>query len=182
MLATAAAVVVLVVVGYNRLVRLRNETDEAFASIDVQLQRRADLIPNLVSTVQAYAGHEAEVLQRVTEARAAVKDAHGVEQTAAADTMLSGALGRLFAVAEAYPELRASENFRHLQDELVDTEDKVALARRYYNTVVRRYNTSVQSLPVNLIAMLFDFGARPFYRVDSDSDRDVPPVALQGRA
>jgi LemA protein len=148
-------VVAVVVYGIgirNRFVRLGIEADQGFAGIDVQLQRRNDLIPNLVETVKGYAGHERDVFEHVSEARAATLRAQSVGDKAAADQQLTGALGRLFAVAEAYPQLRASETFLELQGELADTEDKLAAARRYYNGVCERYNTSLQVFPANLLA------------------------------
>ena len=141
-------VALFVVVGYNRLVRLRNEVDTGWSNIDVQLQRRADLIPNLVETVRAYAAHERGVFEEVTRARAALQQAGSPGTAAEANEGLTVAIGRLFAVAEAYPELKASENFLSLQEDLTDTEDKISAARRYYNATVMRFNTGVQTLPV----------------------------------
>ena len=135
------------VFAYNKFVRLRNEAEQGFSGIDVQLKRRADLIPNLVETVKAYATHEREVFERVAEARQQALAARGVAQAASADVVMTAALTGLFGIAEAYPELRASENFQRLQAELSDTEDKIAAARRYYNTTVRRFNSLIQSVP-----------------------------------
>ena len=170
-----AAVVLLLVVGvlgYNRLVRLRNEVDTGWANIDVQLQRRADLIPNLVEAVRAYAAHERAVFEEVTRARAELQGAQTPGAAADANEGLTGALGRLFAVAEAYPELRASENFLELQEDLTDTEDKISAARRYYNATVNRFNTGVQSIPWVLIAAPLGFHAREFFSAQGDT---VPP-------
>jgi LemA protein len=164
------------VFGYNRLVRLRNEAEQGFSGIDVQLKRRADLIPNLVETVKAYAAHESGVFERVAEARAQALAARGVAQAASAAAVMTSALTGLFGIAEAYPELRASENFQRLQAELSDTEDKIAAARRYYNTTVRRYNSLIQSVPTNVIARLGGFREREFFRIEDDADR--APVAV----
>ena len=147
------------IVGYNRLVRLRNEVSTGWANIDVQLKRRADLIPNLVEAVKGYAAHERGVFDSVTEARSSLLRADSPGAAAQANEALTAAVGRLFAVAEAYPDLKASQNFLRLQDELTDTEDKIAAARRYYNATVMRYNTKIQSFPGVLYA-----GALAFHR------------------
>jgi LemA protein len=172
-----AVLVLIVVVGYNRLVRLRNEVDTGWSNIDVQLERRADLIPNLVETVKAYAAHEREVFQNVTEARAALQRAGSPRAAAEADDLLGLALGRLFAVAEAYPELKASENFLRLQEDLTDTEDKISAARRYYNATVMRFNTAIQSIPGILYARPLGFAAREFFSAGDDAQA-VPQVQL----
>jgi LemA protein len=172
LLAVLAVLVVALVVGYNRLVRLRNEADTGWSNIDVQLERRADLIPNLVETVKAYAAHEREVFQNVTEARAALQRAGSPRAAAEADDLLGLALGRLFAVAEAYPELKASENFLRLQEDLTDTEDKISAARRYYNSTVMHYNTAIQSLPWVLVARPLGFAEREFFSAEGDT---APP-------
>ena len=178
----AIGVVVLVllwlVFGYNRLVRLRNEAEQGFSGIDVQLKRRADLIPNLVETVKAYAAHESGVFEAVAHARAQALGARGVAQAATADVAMTAALTGLFGVAEAYPELRASENFQRLQAELSDTEDKIAAARRYYNTTVRRFNSLIQSVPTNIIARIGGVREREFFRIDDDADRAPVAVSL----
>lgn len=139
---------------YNRLVRLRNKVEEAWAQIDVQLQRRHDLIPNLVNTVKGYAAHEKSTLEEVTAARTAAVAAQGAEAAGKSEEALTAALGRLFALAENYPDLKADQNFRQLQEELSDTEDKVAFARQYYNDNVREWNTRIASVPDNLVAAL----------------------------
>jgi len=146
-----AAVFVLL---YNRLVRLRNKVEEAWAQIDVQLQRRHDLIPNLVNTVKGYAAHEKTTLEEVTAARAAAVSAQGAAAAGQTEDVLTAALGRLFAVAENYPQLKADQNFRQLQEELAETENKVAFARQYYNDNVREWNTRIASVPDNLVAGL----------------------------
>jgi LemA protein len=171
-LGVVAILLVLVVVGYNRLVRLRNEAGTGWANIDVQLQRRGDLIPNLVETVRGYAAHERGVFEEVTKARAALLGAESPAAAGEANDVLSAALGRLFAVAEAYPELRASENFLRLQDELTDTEDKISAARRYYNTTVMHYNTGIQSLPWVLVARPLGFHEMEFFSAEGDT---APP-------
>jgi LemA protein len=162
---------------YNRLVRLRNESAQGFSGIDIQLKRRADLIPNLVESVKAYAAHEQGVFDEVTQARANTLSAQDVNQASEAAGKTTAALGRLFAVAEAYPQLRASENFQRLQEELTDTEDKIAAARRYYNTVVQQFNTAQQTFPASLVAGMFGFTPRDFFRLDDDGDR--APVSVK---
>lgn len=170
MLVAAIIIGVVLVVGiiliYNGLVRAKFRVDEAWSDITVQLKRRSDLIPNLVNTVKGYAKHEKEVFQKVTEARTAVMNAKGVKDTADADNMFEGALKSLFAVAEAYPDLKANENFKQLQDELVDTEDKIQAARRFYNGSVRDLNTKIQVFPTNIFAGMLGFKQRDFYEVD----------------
>jgi LemA protein len=175
-LAALALLVVLLVLGYNRLVRLRNEVDTGWANIDVQLKRRADLIPNLVEAVRAYAAHERGVFEEVTRARAALQRAASPGTAAEANEGLSAALGRLFAVAEAYPELRASENFLRLQEDLTDTEDKISAARRYYNATVMRFNTAIQSVPWVFVARPLGFRARDFFSAEGDTA--VPEVSF----
>ena len=175
-------IVVLVLLGlifmamYNKLVRLRNRIENAWAQIDVQLQRRNDLIPNLVETVKGYAAHEKGVLEGVTQARSAVMNAKGPAETAAADNMLTGALKSLFAVSEAYPDLKANQNFLALQEELSGTEGKVAYARQFYNDEVRSYNTSIQSFPTVVLANMFGFKQREYYEAD---DAARGPVQVQ---
>ena len=163
-------VIILLVIGffigtYNSLVTLRNRVEEAWSDITVQLKRRTDLIPNLVNSVKGYATHEKEVFEKVTEARSAIMDAKGVADTAQAENMLEGALKSLFAVAEAYPELKANENFLQLQQELVDTEDKIQASRRFYNGGVRDLNTKIQTFPANIVAGMFSFQAKEFFEV-----------------
>jgi len=151
---------------YNSLVTLRVRVDEAWSDINVQLKRRLDLIPNLIETVKGYAKHESGVFTAVTEARASVMNAKGVKQTAAAENQLEGTLKSLFAVAEAYPDLKANQNFSELQAELVDTEDKIQASRRFYNSGVRDLNTKIQTFPQNVVASLFHFVSRDFFEVD----------------
>jgi LemA protein len=161
---------------FNRLVRLRNETRAGWSNIDVQLKRRNDLIPNLVEAVKGYASHERGLFDEITQARAAVQGGGGPAQTAAASDQLTGAMGKLFAVAENYPQLRATENFQELQSELTDTEDKIAAARRYYNSVVQTYNSAIQSFPALLYAGMLGFRAREFFAAQ-DSERATPQVS-----
>jgi LemA protein len=173
------AVLVLVLlfaaVTYNHLVRLRNEAETGWANIDVQLRRRADLVPNLVEAVKGYAEHERETFETVTEARAALQRASGPAQAAQADAELGAGLNRLLAVSEAYPQLRASENFLALQQELADIEDKLAAARRYYNQTVYRFNSVQQTFPSLLIARPFGFHEREFFGTE---EGDVPVVSF----
>jgi LemA protein len=160
---------VLIVAGaYNRLVGLRQRANQAFADIDVQLQQRHDLIPNLVETVKGYASHESSTLEAVTRARAAAASATGVEEKVQAENMLTGALRQLFAVAEAYPQLKANANFMRLQDELADVENKLAAARRFFNNAVAEFNAAIQQFPAVLIAGMFGFRERTFFDVGAD--------------
>ena len=175
-LAAAALFVVLAAFGYNRLVRLRNEAETGWANIDVQLQRRADLIPNLVETVRGYAAHERVVFDEVTRARTELQRAAGPNEAGEANDVLTAALGRLFAVAEAYPDLQASENFLRLQEDLTDTEDKISAARRYYNATVMHYNTAVQSIPWVVVARPLGFREKEFFSAAGDTA--APEVAF----
>ena len=171
-------VVVALVAGiylFNRLVRLRNEVDTGWSNIDVQLKRRNDLIPNLVESVKGYAAHERGVFEEVTNARAAMAQATTPGEAGAADSLLGQALGKLFAVAEAYPDLKASQNFLQLQSDLTDTEDKIAAARRYYNATVLAYNTATQTFPSLLLAGPAGFRAREFFAADQN---ERGPVAV----
>lgn len=179
LLVVAAIVVVLIVfviAVYNALVKLKVRVEEAWSDITVQLKRRTDLIPNLINTVKGYAGHEKEVFQQVTEARSAVMDAtkQGPEATAKAENMFEGALKSLFAVAEAYPDLKANQNFLQLQQELVDTEDKIQASRRFYNGGVRDLNTKIEMFPSNIIAGMFGFVKREFFEVDDMAKVENP--------
>jgi LemA protein len=176
-----AAVVLLLVLGvsiYNRLVRLRALAKEGFSGITVQLRRRADLIPNLVETVQGYATHERTVFDEVTRARAATVNAGTVEATAQADAQMTGLLGRLLAVAEAYPELKANTNFLQLQDQLANIEGELQGARRYYNATVRDLNSTIQSFPPVLIARPMGFTEEPFYQDEDQSIQSAPKVSF----
>jgi LemA protein len=161
------AVIIWIIAAYNRLVRLRNQADASWAQIDVQLKRRYDLIPNLVHTVQGYAAHERGTLEAVVAARGNainLSQGAGPEQRAVAENMLTQALGRLIAIAEAYPDLKANQNFAALQVELATTEDKIAYARQFFTSAVQSYNNAVQTLPTNLIAGLGGFRRREFFQ------------------
>jgi LemA protein len=158
------------VVIYNGLVKGRIRVDEAWSDINVQLKRRYDLIPNLVNSVKGYADHESKVFTAVTEARANAMNATGIAQKAEAENQLAGALKSLFAVSEAYPQLRASENFKELQDELVDTEDKIQAARRFYNGNVRDYNIKLQVFPTNILGSMLGFTHRDFFEVENQAE------------
>ncbi|NLA42876.1 LemA family protein [Candidatus Saccharibacteria bacterium] len=161
-------------VTYNGLVTLKVRVDEAWSDITVQLKRRTDLIPNLVNSVKGYAAHESGVFEKVTEARSAVMNAKGVKDTAEAENMLEGALKSLFAVAEAYPDLKANENFLQLQNELVDTEDKIQASRRFYNGGVRDLNTKIQVFPNNVFAGMLGFTSRDFFEVEDRASVEKP--------
>jgi LemA protein len=168
-------VVLLVLIGgyvlvtYNGLVSLRNRIENAWAQIDVQLKRRYDLIPNLVETVKGYASHEKETLDRVIQARNAGMGANGVAEQAQAENMISGALKSLFALSEAYPDLKANTNFLQLQEELTGTEGRIAYARQFYNDTVYRYNTKIQSFPANILANNFNFAEREYFQADDEA-------------
>lgn len=171
-------VVVLIwgIAAYNRFIALINRAKEAWSDIDVQLKRRYDLIPNLINTVKGYAEHEAGTLQNVTEARTKAMGAGNVEEKAAAENQLTGALKSLFAVAEAYPDLKANENFLELQRELSDTENKIQAARRFYNTNARDLNITVDSFPSNIIGKIFRFEKIAFFEIQDAGERAVPNV------
>jgi LemA protein len=175
-----AVVVAIIVIGvfiligmYNGLVRSRNRVKEAWSGIDVQLRRRASLVPNLVETVKGYAAHERETFEEVTRARSAVEQAGTVPDAAAANNMLTGALRHLFAVAEAYPQLQAAENFRQLQTELSDIEEKIAFSRQFYNANVLDYNNRLQTVPTVFIANMFGFSREEFFEADEDGRAEV---------
>lgn len=178
LLIVLAVFVVWVVFAYNRFITLGNRTDEAWADIDIQLKRRYDLIPNLVETVKGYATHEREAFENVTKARAqALNAGNDVVAHAQAENMLTGALKSVFAIAEAYPDLKANQNFLELQRELSDTENKIQAARRFYNTNVRDINTAVEVFPSNLVAQAFRFSKREFFDLDETSE-ERQPVAV----
>ncbi|HCM36360.1 MAG: hypothetical protein A3J30_01510 [Candidatus Wildermuthbacteria bacterium RIFCSPLOWO2_02_FULL_47_9c] len=174
--ALIGAVALWGVLVYNSFVTLRNRVREAFSDINVQLKRRYDLIPNLVNTVKGYATHERELLAKVTEARTRAMGAQGIHDKAVAENMLSQTLKSLFAVAENYPDLKASANFLELQRELRDTEDKIQAARRFYNTNVMSLNTSVESFPSNMIARAFAFKKEEFFELEEEAARSAPQV------
>jgi LemA protein len=158
-----------VVFSYNGLVSLRNRIENAWAQIDVQLKRRYDLIPNLVETVKGYAAHERETLDAVIEARNAGMNASGPHDQAEAENQITGALKSLFALSEAYPDLKANQNFAQLQEELTGTEGRIAYARQFYNDTVYRYNTKIQSFPSNMLANAFRFSEREYFEADDES-------------
>ena len=169
-------IVLALILAYNGLVRLRNRIDNAWSQIDVQLKRRYDLIPNLVETVKGYAAHERGVFEQVTQARANAINAQGPQQQAEAENVLSGALKSLFAVAEAYPDLKANQNFLSLQEELTSTEDRVAYARQFYNDSVLSYNNKLQTFPRNVIAGMFNFEKREYFEGEPEA---TGPVRVQ---
>ncbi len=158
---------------YNGLIRRKNRVEEAWSDIDVQLKRRHDLIPNLVETVKGYAKHERELFENVTKARAAAMNAQGVQAKSQAENMLSNTLKSLFAVAENYPELKASQNFAKLQDELTDTENKIQAARRFYNSQARDFNIKIQTFPNNLIANKLNFKKYDFFEAEEEEKKNV---------
>ncbi|OFW55686.1 MAG: hypothetical protein A2V52_04440 [Actinobacteria bacterium RBG_19FT_COMBO_54_7] len=179
-----AAVVFLTIVwaiyAYNRLIRYRNQTDNAWHQIDVQLKRRYDLIPNLVETVKGYAAHEREVFEKVTEARAMGMNAQGVGEQAQAENTITQALKSLFAVAENYPDLKANQNFLMLQEELSGTESKIAFARQFYNDSVMTYDTIRQRFPGNIVAGMFSstFVPKEYFEIEVPGEREAPKVAF----
>lgn len=170
-IAVVAVLLIAVIAIYNGLVQLKIRVESAWSDITVQLKRRIDLIPNLVETVKGYAAHEQGVFEQVTAARSAVANAKGVKETADAENQFEGALKSLFAVAEAYPDLKANQNFAELQRELVDTEDKIQGARRFYNSGVTELNTKVEQFPSNIIAGIFKFEKRDFFELDEAQQR-----------
>src|SRR3989338_2002189 len=173
-----AVIVLWVIWAFNSLVSLRNRAKEAWADIEVQLKRRYDLIPNLVNTVQGYATHERSAFENVTKARSAAMGAGSLAQKAGAENMLTGALKSLFAIAEAYPDLKANQNFLALQNELSDTENKIQSSRRFYNANVRDLNTKIESFPSNLLAGIFAFSKKEFFDL-ADNDAAQKPVEVK---
>jgi LemA protein len=174
-LALVVAIIIFVIAAYNAFIRLKNQCDNAWSDVDVQLKRRYDLIPNLVNTVKGYASHEREVLENVTKARADATTAKTPAEQSKAENMLTGALRQLFAVAENYPELKANTNFLDLQKNLSEIENDIQNARRYYNAVVRDNNIKVESFPSNIIANIFNFKKREFFEM-TEGERAVPKV------
>ena len=168
------AVSLWLISSYNSMVRLRNMVQNSWAQIDVQLKRRFDLVPNLVETVKGYAAHEKEVLEKVTQARSMVQSAQSIDQRQQAENQLTNTLRSLFAVAEAYPQLKANDNFRDLQQQLTVLEEKIAFSRQFYNDTTMKFNTTIQSFPTNLLAGMFGFQALPYFEVD-----DVQRQAVQ---
>src|SRR3990167_1737364 len=178
-LGALAVVVVWVIWAYNRFVTLTNRSEEAWSDIDVQLKRRYDLIPNLVETVKGYAAHEAGTLQKVTEARTKAMGAQTVAEHAEAENMLTGALKSLFAVSEAYPDLKANSNFVELQRELSDTENKIQAARRFYNSVVQELQNAIEMFPSNLVGSMFGFKTRDFFQLGEGEAAAREPVKVK---
>lgn len=172
-----AAVAIWAIFAYNNLVTLKNRTDEAWSDIDVQLKRRYDLIPNLVETVKGYASHEAGTLEKVIAARNVAMSAHGTAEQAKAENAFTQTLRSVFALSEAYPDLKANTNFLHLQEELSDTEDKIQAARRFYNGNVRDFNTKLQVFPTNLISNALGFTKREFFETDEEA-KATPKVSF----
>ena len=172
-----AVIVLFVIATYNKLVTLRARIKEAFSGIDVQLKRRIDLIPNIVETVKGYARHEKEVFENVTKARSSMMNAGSLEEKASANNMISDALKSLFAVAEAYPDLKANANFQELQRQLEDTEDKIAYSRQFYNSNVLEFNTAIQVFPSSLIAGMFGFTSEQFFAA-SEKERENVKVTF----
>jgi LemA protein len=166
---------IAVVVIYNRLVRLRNRSENSWAQVDVQLRRRYDLIPNLVEAVKGYASHERATFDEVTEARTRAQQTEGVEEQAKAENVLTAALGRLFAVAEAYPELRATENFQQLQAQLADVEQNIVISRQVYNDAVLSYDNALETVPTNIVAGMFNFRPREYFETEGVT-REAPSV------
>jgi LemA protein len=164
-----------VVAIYNRLVRLRNRSENSWAQVDVQLRRRYDLIPNLVEAVKGYAAHERSTFEEVTEARTRAQQAQGVEDQAKAENVLTAALGRLFAVAEAYPELRATENFQQLQGQLAEVEQNIVISRQVYNDAVLSYDNALETVPTNIVAGMFNFSPREYFETEGVT-REAPSV------
>jgi len=172
-----AVVLILFVWGtYNGLVRRRVRVRNAWSQIDVQLKRRYDLIPNLVETVKGYAAHERQTFERVTQARQQALDAKGIKEQGQAENMLTGALRQLFALSEAYPNLKANENFMQLQEELASTENKIGFSRQHYNNVVEQYNTAIQVFPAVLLANMFGFQREDFFELEEQTERKAPQV------
>lgn len=171
-IAVLAILIIWIIAVYNGLIRSRNQVDEAWSDIDVQLKRRYDLIPNLIETVKGYAKHEKEVLEKVTEARTRAMQSNDLHEQENAENMLTGALKSLFAVSENYPDLKANQNFAKLQDELSDTENKIQASRRFYNGNVRDFNTKLQVFPTNLFAQMLGFKAREFFEIENAGERE----------
>lgn len=179
LLAVVLGLVLWAVLGYNGLVTFRNRVQEAWSDIDVQMKRRYELIPNLVNAVKGYASHESGVFEKVTNARSQAMQAGTIAEHAQSENMLTDALKSLFAVAEAYPDLKANTNFLELQRELSDTENKIQAARRFYNANVRDYNTKIETVPTNIIAGMFSFVKSEFFELDETEQAAKKPVEVQ---
>ncbi len=170
-LGTIALIILYSIIAYNGMIKMENQVKEAWSDIDVQLKRRYNLIPNIVESVKGYTNHEEGTLTKVTEARTKAINAGGIKEQGEAENILAGALKTLFAVSENYPELKANENFMQLQNELVDTEDKIQAARRFHNTTVRDFNTKIQQFPAKLIAKIFKFKAKEYFEIENDEEK-----------
>ncbi|MCL7487241.1 MAG: LemA family protein [Desulfobulbaceae bacterium] len=175
-LAIGAALVLWFVAVYNKLIRLRNMKEEGWSGIDVQLKRRSNLIPNLLESVKGYMGHERSVLEKVTEMRSRSMNASSVDAKIAAESALTKSLGRLFAVAENYPDLKANQNFIDLQQQLAEIEDQIQMARRYYNGTVRNLNVGIETFPNSIVAGMFNFAKGEFFEIEDKADRALPKV------
>lgn len=175
-LAIGAALVLWFVAIYNKLIKLRNMKEEGWSGIDVQLKRRSNLIPNLLESVKGYMGHERSVLEKVTELRTKSMNANSVDAKIAAESALTRSLGKLFAVAENYPDLKANQNFIDLQQQLSELEDEIQMARRYYNGTVRNLNVGIETFPNSIVAGMFNFEQGEFFEIEDDEDRAVPKV------
>ncbi len=180
LLIIAAAIILFLIFSYNRLVSMRNMADKAYSNIDTLLQKRFDLVPNLVNTVKGYMEHEREVLEAVTRARTEWLNATNIKENAGADQTAERAIKSLFAVAESYPDLKANQNFMMLQEELAAIENKIAYARQRYNRTVMALNTMTQRFPTNLIARLFNFKGRDYFAIESDQARRAPEINMKG--
>ena len=178
LMGSAGLAAVVLIILYNRLVRLRNMVREGWSGIDVQLKRRANLIPNLVETVKGYMGHERDLLEKVAELRSRSLKTGDLPEKQQVESQLTGGLARLFAVAEGYPELKANQNFQDLQQQLAEIEDQIQLARRYYNGTVRNLNIAIESFPGNLVAGRFAFQTADFFEIEAPADRVVPTVGF----
>ena len=168
--------IIFVASSYNKLVSARNKVKDGWAQIDVQLKRRADLIPNLVETVKGYAKHESETLEEVINARNSFNTAHTVEEEINANNQITGALNKLFSLSEAYPDLKANQNYLSLQNDLKDIEEKIAYARQFYNDIVLTYNNLVEMFPSNIIASMFKFKQSEFFEIENEKDKETPQV------
>ena len=181
LLGLAGTVILYLIVGYNKLVSNKNFVDEGWSGIDVQLKRRSDLVPNLIETVKGYASHEDKLFRDIAELRSKTMTGGTVAEQQATGQAMTAALGKLIAIAEAYPELKADANFRELQTQLAGIEDEIQLSRRYYNGAVRNLNTMVQSFPSNIIASTFGFGNAEFFEIGDAAQREVPKVDFKQR-
>jgi len=177
-LAVVAVIVIWFIAAYNGFIKLRNNVEEGFATMDVYMKKRFDLIPNLVETVKGYAYHEKETFQKVTEARAAVQNAGSMEERVAGENILSGTLKSLFAVAENYPDLKANQNFMDLQSQLKKVEEDIANSRKYYNAVVKQFNTKTEVFPSNIIAGIFKFERKKMFEVEAEEERENVKVGF----